>query len=97
MAHNDNFYRVLFGEESDADHALALLGLTRGDMERYRDAGIDDGGIFVICRTGGGNREYHPNERLTSHPLYESDDDAEWDSTYAIYHFRRPGTEGEGA
>ena len=52
-----SMYNMIFGENSDADKLLAVLGLTKEDFYRYRDAYLsEDGLIAVYTRGGGGNR-----------------------------------------
>jgi len=77
-------------QNASADEVLAVLGLTKDDVERYRGCGVQDGEIIIHARTGGGNREYHPNEKLTSHPNYLRDQDDDFDCTYADYFFSIP-------
>lgn len=86
-----SLYNLIFGMNRDADMILALIGLKRHDIQRFRDCWLsDDGGICVYTRTGGGNREDYPNTILTSSPYYIHDEDDEWDHTYANYYFRIP-------
>lgn len=53
-------YNMLFGTNSDAPHVLRLLGWTRDQVPRFRDAYLTnrDGNtvIAVYTRMGGGNR-----------------------------------------
>lgn len=74
------------------DIALAIIGLKRVDVERFRGAYIDmkNERIRVCARTGGGNRECYPNEMLTGNPNYLDDRDDDFDSTYATYEFSLP-------
>lgn len=74
----------------NAEKALAAIGLTTADVERFRGAGVEDGNIIVHARTGGGNRESYPNEKLTSNKYYLYDRDDDFDSTYADYFFSIP-------
>ena len=87
-------YNMLFGKNPSTDEILALLGLTEADVERFRDCWVrdDDEGqrIVIFTRTGGGNREWWPNAKLTSHPCYIRDYDDDWDTTYAYYEFVIP-------
>ena len=50
---------MLFGENPYGVVFLALLGLQRVDIPRYRDCWWDGEYICVYTRTGGGNREYY--------------------------------------
>ena len=99
-----SLYNLMFGESPNADALLALIGLTPGDVGRYRDCYLTkDGRIAVYTRNGGGNRECWGSdedpcncpgcvieERLPKHPLYLSDEDDEFDCTYATIYFRLP-------
>ena len=83
-------YNLMFGKNPNSEVVLALLGLKENDIERYRNAWMTNEGITIHTRTGGGNREDYPNETITSHPCYLSDEDEEDDSTYANYFFKFP-------
>jgi len=85
-----SFYNMIFGKNPDTKDILALLGLSETDIERFRDCYINDDEICIYTRTGGGNREYYPNEVLTSHPNYIRDEDDDYDCTYATYYFSLP-------
>lgn len=53
-----SMYNLLFGKNEDADKLLEILGLTKKDIGRFRDAYVTpDGQIAVYTRLGGGNRE----------------------------------------
>ena len=69
---------------------LNLIGLTEGDVNRYRGCNIIENQIVVYARTGGNNREYYSNDDLTNNPYYLYDEDDSSDSTYANYYFRIP-------
>lgn len=85
-----SMYNLLFGKNKNSEVILALLGLKENDIERYRDVWMDEEGITIYTRTGGGNREDYPNEKLTSHPCYLRDEDDDGDCTYANYYFKFP-------
>ena len=52
-----SFYNMLHGEQPLADGLLTALGISRGDIARYRDCYPGENGtIVVFCRMGGGNR-----------------------------------------
>lgn len=78
--------------ESTEKEILAAIGLTEGDVNRYRGCYIDedDHEIVVMARTGGLNRGYFSNKILERNPYYLYDRDNEFDRTYADYHFRIP-------
>jgi len=81
---------MLFGKNVNTEIVLAIIGLKESDVERFRDCGMDEDGILVYTRTGGGNREYYPNEKLTTNPYYRYDEDDDFDCTYASYYFNFP-------
>lgn len=83
---------MLFGSNPAADVVLATLGLTRGDVGRYRDCSVANGEIAVYTRNGGGNREGYQDvfDTLAAHPCYLRDEDDDYDSTYATIYFRFP-------
>lgn len=85
-----SLYNMLFGKNPNTEVLLAILGLKEADVQRFRDCGFDDKGIYIYTRTGGGNREGYPNEKLTSSPYYLSDTDDDFDCTYATYYFKFP-------
>ena len=84
-----SFYNMIHGENKDADVLLALLGITRADVPRYRDCYWNGEEIAVYTRTGGGNREDYAaeNDALTKLPTYLRDEDDDYDSTYATFYF----------
>jgi hypothetical protein len=73
-------YNMLFGESSEADTLLSLLGLTREDFYRYRDCYLEDDKIAVYTRGGGGNRECFCND--------------DWNEKYEIEHGNVIGNDG---
>jgi hypothetical protein len=85
-----SLYNLLFGKNPNTDIILAILELKESDVERYRDCGFEDDGIYIYTRTGGGNREDYPNEVLIGSQYYIEDEDDAFDCTYATYHFRIP-------
>jgi hypothetical protein len=85
-----SLYNMLFGENVNSEIILAILGLKKSDIERYRDCSLEDEEITIYTRTGGGNREDYPNIGLIENPYYLGDEDDEGDSTYALYHFSIP-------
>lgn len=87
-----SFYNMLFGMNSQTDLLLAVIGFKQVDVERFRDAHIENDGktIAVYTRTGGGNREDYPQEKLCDSPLFVSSADDDFDSTYATFYFKTP-------
>lgn len=91
-----SLYNMIFGKNPDTKDILALIGLTEGDVERFRDCFIEDGEIVILTRTGGLNREDFKNKELISNPHYLYDRDDDFDNTYAYYHFSIPAEHKEG-
>lgn len=87
-----SFYNMLFGQNVNSDIILALIGLKKTDIERFRDCSLDNENkeITILTRTGGGNRDSYPNELLVTNENYKYDEDDEYDRTYATYHFSYP-------
>jgi len=92
-----SLYNALFGVQAlFAAAALAMLGIEREDVPRFRDAYfmLEEGRpiIVVHTRTGGGNREDYEaeNERLTKLPGYLYDRDDDFDCTYADFCYEVP-------
>lgn len=85
-----SLYNLLFGKNPDTALVLAIIGLKEHDIERFRDCGVTQDGVYVYTRTGGGNREEYQNKILTSSPYYRYDEDDGFDSTYATYYFDFP-------
>ena len=87
-----SLYTLLFGVDDAAPVLLAALGLTRGDVPRFRDCYLDGDHIVIHTRTGGGNRDAYEegNAALAAHPCYLRDADDDFDSTYADFTFRFP-------
>jgi len=86
-------YNILFGEnQNQRDFLFKLLELTPHDCGRYRDIYVIENYIVVHTRNGGGNRDDYEAvfESLAQHPLYEYDEDDDFDSTYADIYFRWP-------
>lgn len=85
-------YNVMFGVNPLGPLILATLGLEPTQVGRYRDAFVSNGRIAVLTRNGGGNRDDHHEvfEFLRAHPLYITDEDEEYDTTYATVWFAIP-------
>ena len=92
--------------DDKADIVLATLGLTRGDVGRFREVYIVGNKIAIVTRNGGGNREHWYDDkpagpdcpcvgcfmayRVDKLPYYLYDEDHEDDPTYAIIYFGFP-------
>lgn len=87
-----SLYNMLFGMNSKADLLLAVVGLKKIDVERFRDVWVEDGGgaIVIHSRTGGGNREDYPQALMRGLPGWETSEDEEFDSTYCDDYFSVP-------
>ena len=87
-----SLYNMIFGMNQHADFILATLGLTRGDVGRFRDAYVSEGNIAVYTRNGGGNRyDYQGTlDALAAHPQYIRDEDDDFDCTYCTIYFSFP-------
>lgn len=93
-----SLYNMIAGVNPLAQYCVAILQEAgKLDPPRFRDSYLDveDGGevkIVVLTRSGGGNRDdYHgSNEAMANHPCYISDEDDDFDSTYAYFYFSVP-------
>lgn len=88
-----NMYNMLFGENvSQSDFLFTLLEKTPGDFGRYRDVFVTEEHIIVHTRNGGGNRDDYEYvfDEMMGHPLYDYDEDDDFDCTYANYYFKHP-------
>jgi hypothetical protein len=87
-----SLYNLLFGMNPHSDLLLAVIGLRKNDIERFRDVYVSEDGktITVHTRTGGGNREDYPNLTMRKLPMWRGSHDEEFDNTYADDHFTVP-------
>jgi len=83
---------MLFGQNPQSDLLLAVIGLKRNDIERFRDVFVSNDGktISVYTRTGGGNREDYPNLTMRKMPTWQGSTDDDFDSTYCTDTFSVP-------
>lgn len=80
-----SLYNLLHGMNPLADLYLAMLGLTRNDVPRFRDVYLyerkngEGYGIAVHTRTGGGNRDMYEHEEAarSNYPEYFDGSDTE--------------------
>lgn len=86
------FYNMLFGMNPHSDLLLAVLGLKKNDVERFRDVSTSGDGakIEVYTRTGGGNREAYPNLTMRKLTTWTGSSDDDYDSTYCTDSFMVP-------
>jgi hypothetical protein len=87
-----SLYNMLFGTNPSADLLLAMLGITRNSVPRFRDCYLNGDCIEIYTRTGGGNRDDYEEENDALHALpgFVSDSDDEFDCTYAHFRFTIP-------
>lgn len=87
-----SLYNMLFGMNPQADLLLAVIGLKKNDVERFRDAFKSEDGseITIRTRTGGGNRKNYPNLAMRKRPEWTGSVDEDYDSTYCDDTFAVP-------
>jgi hypothetical protein len=87
-----SFYNMLFGMNPQSDLLLAVIGLKKVDVERFRDVSASKDGkeISVYTRTGGGNRQDYPNLVMRGQPGWLGSEDDDFDSTYCTDTFKVP-------
>lgn len=87
-----SLYNMLFGMNPQADLLLAVIGLKKNDVERFRDAFKSEDGseITIRTRTGGGNRKDYPNLEMRKRPEWTGSVDDDYDNTYCDDTFRVP-------
>lgn len=87
-----SMYNMLFGMNPQSDLLLAVLGLRKNDIERFRDVYVSKDGktITIRTRTGGGNRSDYPNLTMRKLPTWQGSEDEEFDCTYADDMFAVP-------
>ena len=89
-----SLYNQLFGENKDSGALLAMIGLSRMDFQRYRDAWLNKDGniITVFTRLGGNNRKSYQDviSSLRENKWFKIDFDDDFDDTYAYFQFNVP-------
>lgn len=89
-----SLYNALFGRNLFTPVLLKIIKVDLDQIPRFRDACVSEDmeHIVILTRTGGGNREEYQdqNEALAANPLFVSDRDDDFDSTYAKFKFRVP-------
>jgi len=93
-----SLYNMLFGEGgSEVPFLFGLLGKTPADFGRYRSIYVTDTHIVVHTRCGGGNREDYEDvfDEMATHPLFDYDEDDDFDCTYAEFYFKHPAEYSE--
>lgn len=92
-----SLYNLLCGMNPNADQLLALVGLTRDDIERFRNVFVEEDGktLCVYTRTGGNNRDDYPNEKMRRLDCWLRSEDDDFDSTYASDYLALPADAAE--
>lgn len=87
-----SMYNMLFGFNQLSELFLTILELDPNEIPRFRDAYWDGDKIVIYTRTGGGNRDDYEggNGWLASLPYYISDEDDDYDNTYAKFYYSLP-------
>ena len=87
-----SLYNALFGTNPATGLLLAMLGIDRNFPPRFRDCYLDGERIVIYTRTGGGNRDEYEaqNDAMHALPGFVSDEDDDFDSTYAHFSYRIP-------
>lgn len=89
-----SLYNLINGVNPAAFFFLPMLGHHPDEYPRFRDCFVeqDPDRIVVFTRTGGGNREDYAEENhwITTLPGFVSDDDDDFDSTFAYWRFAVP-------
>ncbi len=72
-----SLYNLVHGENPFSSVLLAMLGITRNDVPRYRDCFWTGEHIAIHTRTGGGNRDSYdsPESRREAYPeIYDTEE-----------------------
>jgi hypothetical protein len=89
-----SLYNVVSGFNPNVAAIVHMTGIDATKVARFRDAWLSDDGktCTILTRTGGGNREDYMDwiRSAQNHPLYISDKDDDFDSTYAEFNFKIP-------
>ena len=89
-----SLYNMIAGFNPLAPLCVVILRLHPSDIPRWRDAWLSDDGqeITVLTRTGGGNRETYAdtNEEMRQVAGFISDEDDDFDSTFARFRYSVP-------
>jgi hypothetical protein len=89
-----SLYNAMFGTNPFASILLQVAGVMYADVPRFRDCFLSEDGneVVIHTRTGGGNREAYAeeNDAMTKVATYLRDEDDDFDSTYANFHYAVP-------
>ena len=94
-----SLYNMLFGTNPASGFLIGALELEteKYPTGRFRDIYFEneegsEPKVILYTRNGGGNREDYEDvfEALERHPLYLTDYDDDYDSTYAYIEFKAP-------
>jgi hypothetical protein len=83
---------MIFGTDPNAGLFLGIIKVDPRIVPRFRDCFYNGEYIIVHTRTGGGNREEYKaeNQKLRESPLFDHDEDDDYDSTFANFYYRVP-------
>jgi len=87
-----NMYNMLFDMNTHAKAICELLSIEMGEIQRFRDCGIDyeKKTIWIYTRTGSKYSNVYPNITLINHLSFINAIDDTDDKTYALYYFEFP-------
>lgn len=89
-----SLYNAINGVNPATFLVLPMLGMHPDEYPRFRDCFVSDDStqIQVLTRTGGGNREEYEseNQALKDMPEYVTDENCDWDTTFALWTFNVP-------
>lgn len=92
-----SLYNSIMGYGPALGPSLAALGAELAKIPRLRDCILKDGKIAILTRTGGNNREDYKkgNDYMRSLPGFITDEDDEFDHTFAWFWYAFPKEETE--
>lgn len=86
-----SLYNMVNGCNPIAPILIEAIGIDYASIPRFRDAWLskDFECITLLTRTGGGNRPDYQKENaaLCDNPLFISDEDDDFDCTFAKFHY----------
>lgn len=85
-----SFYNMLNKVNPFTGIIMDLMEIDITKIDRFRDCGFNASDVWVYTRTGGKYRDKWKNEHLVNHEHYLSDLNDTYDTTYAIYRFKKP-------
>lgn len=87
-----SLYDTIFKRHAKSVAILAMLGLIKSDVGRFRNCFVINNKIAVYTRNGGDNRKDFQGvfDTLSRHTCYIGNEDDTFDSTYATIFFSFP-------